>query len=391
MEVCDVRSKSLRRSSPKPWAILFLIMSTACSAAVTTAVVCVSYRNRMSPLSGATVAANGQVPLSWGWESHKARLCPDQQPNVDLGEALFRAASRELGMSTSTQRWPSAAGVSKRFYRFSSGGFAVAAMDGTRRAAVYVRVWKCANDSIRAWAHASFAQAPVRSGEVYYTEDTRDVVSLVKRAAEAGNGSVVAVTVLRDPVEHFLSGWNEIAERETRRKDATEDIRWDVQRDPEGTFERFVASLVAGVPQFPGQERGRVRSLPHVFAMSGVLVPLSRSASAGRTGIHLLYPQAAASLHDSAMEFPALLSVAAPGTVPFHAISQQAVDANVRTHPSGADALGTYSASKAVFARSGPTAKALCALAALDYACFPDFALPTQCIPVLNHPDLLDL
>ena len=323
--------------------------------------------------------------LSWDWESHKARLCPNQRPNVDLGEALFRAARRELGMHASKSRWPSSAGVADRFFSFSSGGFALAARDGTRRAAVYVRIWKCANDSIRAWAHATFAPAagdPTRS-DVFYAEDTVDVPSLVKRAEDAGNGSVVAVTILRDPVEHFLSGWNEIAERESRRGGGG--VRRMVQGDPEAHFMQFVSDLVAGVPRFPGQER--VRSLPHVFAMSGVLVPLHA------LGVPLVYPLATPSLHDAARKFPALASEAAPGTVPPEAMHDaHAVDAHSRTHPSGHDDLGTHEAARAVVARAGPTARAVCALSAMDYACFSDaFPVPALCLQVLDQSDFLNL
>ena len=52
------------------------------------------------------------------------------------------------------------------------------------------------------------------------------------------------------------------------------------------------------------------------------------------------------------------------------------------------DPYGTYAAAKDVWRRGGTTAKALCALLAMDYACFDELALPDVCLDVLGSRDL---
>jgi hypothetical protein len=58
------------------------------------------------------------------------------------------------------------------------------------------------------------------------------------------------------------------------------------------------------------------------------------------------------------------------------------------SHGSSKDPYGTYAAAKDVWRRGGNTAKALCALLAMDYACFDELALPDVCLDVLGSRDL---
>ena len=188
------------------------------------------------------------------------------------------------------------------------------------------------------------------------------------------------VTAVRDPIEHFLSGYNEFEYRVGNRPQ-------QFSRYENGTtarFEQFVTDFVGGAASsgIPVTDIG----LYHMFSMTGVLWELKRQRN--RLGEDA--PRLTAylpSLSNLDVEFPKFLMRSCNGLPP-----EMGIPFSVKTrHSSEDDVRGFYSAAKRAWSKQDTISRALCAIHAMDYACFDSIPIPSLCESVFFNQNFHEI
>lgn len=251
------------------------------------------------------------------------------------------------------------------FYRLSQGGW-VYTDRATRTSVAYARVFKCGSTQMEAYGLHQLAPIALAF------ESFPPGPSFQRATMEA----LCTLLVIRDPVEHFLAGYNEVEMRLADHKGTgglSEPLRF--LSEPVGSTERFVAfveDLLVRADQIPeALARGL---LTHVLPQANALLGLP--APSAVTFVHLAEIQ---------LEVPKAMR---EGRCSLPASSSPPMK-RAKGNRSSADPLGTLAAAQTMWASSGPVARALCALHAMDYACLDVLTLPIACADVLDDPGLL--
>ena len=328
------------------------------------------------------------------WPSVQKKLCPNGLPQTTAwGAKLFELARMEFGRnripdntttnsSTTTKPPVRPRPISPRLRRTFFDGFydangpiplvLVDDENGTSTSLMYGRIYKGANDQIRNYLGNNLNHNNNTRKKYTYLEPSRYNVQKYKEPC--------VFTVIRDPISHFLSGYNEIETRPVLKYAWVGPMQGEVayrkisyQDAGELRFESFVQELVEENVFFAQW------IFLHMYPMSRILNPLNKAnllpttASGGKsspaeTNIWIL-----PSIVNLTETLPAFLAERCPsfaanydpsGTLP----AMKASEANA--HPSQKDPLGTYQAAKNVWKKGGRVARSLCHLHAFDYACF---------------------
>ena len=318
------------------------------------------------------------------WPQLKDKLCSDQRPNPTVWLKLFQMARFELGFASNRIDLIDTDTTSKnfieRFYTFSSGGIRYASPN-REQYMVYLRIFKCANDQIIGNLNHTLRQQP--GAEVTLAMDRMTRKNIFNPIPKTLLPTTCIVTAIRDPVDHFLSGYNEMEFRNTRdnvqRKG--EHLRTHYSRFANGTsarFEQFVVDLIGGA-------LNHLNDISHVFSMSGVLWYLKSLEE--RIGYSPQLTSYLPSLVDINDEFPKLLNKTCPGLPP------AAVDSfPFKTkHDSSSDQFGFYTGAKeAMKDKESPVSRAICAIHAMDYACYDELDVPERCQGVFGSQKFHD-
>jgi len=338
----------------------------------------------VSPTSDGRPLASEDGFYTSTWPPLRKVMCGEGAPNLHLSSMLFKLArdevfltnptrpletmnTSELEQSIEEERPTSTA------EQFFSGNWGMSALDGnytqqdsgklTLFKTRYVRVWKAGNNQIRALEEDLAKELGI--------SDYQEEVRLRKKEFQTENGIEPCIyTVIRDPIQHFLSGYNEIEFRTFRTHTWPEapyhtDLPYNKTDDHKKRFRAFVEDLLVEDGSF------LVNSVySHCFSMSRVLSSL---AKIGRQLNGYL-----ADLADLTQRWPEFLTNTCPGLPPLESFPKPKVNGQ---HQSSKDPWGTYKASKEVWAEGGPIARALCLLSAPDYACFEDLpeGIPEFC------------
>ncbi len=121
---------------------------------------------------------------------------------------LFTQAWIEVGFDMDTiPNAPEDIHFVNEFFKFCSGGIGYTSLDGEHHFA-YLRSWKSANDQIR-----KNIETYVRKKDNLWDFDEYEWS--LPRIPLSKKSQTCLVTAVRDPVEHFLSAYNEIEHRST--------------------------------------------------------------------------------------------------------------------------------------------------------------------------------
>jgi len=303
---------------------------------------------------------------------------------------------------------------------------------------VYVTVWKCANEQIRSMEKELFKDKQRFNGT--YTEDGEgEVMSLYNALEKVGlidfvrhkkNRNIIVrfnapppppplppciYTAIRDPISHFLSGYNEVEYRmlveyandttekkhhapyhyvvpythidDSVRNDNNNGINFDSSDgDDENSKKALLRDHLHGrrkerfeafVKDFLRQEATLASNLEyeHVFSMTRILTSLAKFNQT-LTGY-------VPTIENITSKWPAFISKTCPGAPPLHKMPKMQIQGQ---HKSSKDPLGLYEAAKDVWKEGGPISRALCLLHAFDYACWKDLpaGIPDLCMEVYH-------
>ena len=327
--------------------------------------------------------------------------------NVNSSSSNGTTSSREFAKAALRSR------LGRWFYRLSQGGWVYEPKFTALRVA-YMRHFKCGSAQMD--TYGSRQLKPQSSGFLSLPPGPAFRRALIGSANAAPVSCALLVT--RDPIEHFLSGYNEVETRleamrlkthptstpddpqlhVTRRLQELENSELKFPRLPLGSTARataFVEDLLLRAPAAPDW---LIRDLlTHVFPQSNALLQLSGASSSSSlssvtTAATAVAPSppppptvAFVSLEKIQTEVPRLLQsvcgLPAPAAPPMH---------RSRPHASARDPVGARKAASELFQASGPAAAALCALHSFDYACFADVLTPPPlCAKIFSDPEFL--
>ncbi|CAJ1962899.1 unnamed protein product [Cylindrotheca closterium] len=253
----------------------------------------------------------------------------------------------------------------------------------------FLSIWKCANNQLR-----SFLE------QIFPGEDFKQQVRFKDRHEkfpEANNNkqghglSECILAVIRDPIAHFLSGYNEIEYR-IRSKEPRRPVaqKWPFGGQPEGSierFEQFVADLLTCPigKKLPGIiNAGAIRKLEleHLYSMTGVLRLLDKDDSVTRSNRNFHYLPSLKNLNETWGPFVVSSCPRSFSNTTKTKLLTTPMITESGKHESSGDPHGTYKSAKLVWKHGGPTAKALCAIHLMDYACWQDLpdGVPRLCM-----------
>lgn len=323
------------------------------------------------------------------WPPLQHSLCGTGAPNLKLSSTLFELARTEA-FENEDPRVAVLSNASTTKKNFFSGGYGADVFSGTnengeRFHTVYTRIWKCANNQIRSLLKEISEQ--FHEGGIREISLRKSLQEIKNNESDPSFPKVCIYTAIRDPISHFLSGYNEIETRLLgswiktnsweggKREIAPYHFRVPYNQTSPGLqrkrFRGFVEDLLLETPAF-----GHEVMYWHVSAMSRVLVDLKKY-NYTLTGY---IPQ----LQNLTSKLPAFMASTCPNFYSAETIPPVHIGGQ---HKSSGDPFGLYAAAKQVWKESGPFSRALCLLHAFDYACFenlPD-GIPSLCRSVYQE------
>jgi len=342
------------------------------------------------------------------WPPLKDALCGDGAPNLMLATTLFRLARAEVFSNSSFYNdrdeehrtfAPTRPvdldkrnfykpkyrnGMSRFLNQLYSGNFGATLFhgkmknqtgDGSGREFVtlYMKVWKCGNNQIRSMEKQLYTSDSVQGA--YYGNNLGKIMARLQ-SIKGRNQNVLPptciYTAVRDPILHFLSGYNELEYRQlSDGKVFRERLPGNFREAPyhrefpyssdnhelrKKRFQAFVEDVLLEEPVLVSNY-----IYWHYYPMSRILTSL-KQYDLKLSG----YIPDLANLTSTWQDF---MSSRCPQFLDRDSIPTMRVDGQ---HESSKDRLGLYRAAKDVWAEGGPISRSLCLVHAFDYACFDD-------------------
>ena len=349
------------------------------------------------------------------WPTLRHVLCGKGSSNLMLARTLFALAREEVFQEKFVNKTfrsnDGGGGPTNTLTNFFVGDFGTSIYhrDATNPnlTTVYARIWKCGNNQIRwmekkLWLNKQrqrhhngtyIPEMPLWQalGNYLYTKNITDGTYTYNSKVATTNKNTNNIappciyTVIRDPISHFLSGFNEVEVRILGEyNNGTSEYNMKNEHlAPYHTavpysnssstirrrrFSAFVEDLLQEEEAF-----SKHYMYSHFFSMSRILAVLAK--------YNLSLTGYIPSLENITSTWPAFISSTCPGAPPIDHIPKMTIQGQ---HRSSKDRLQLYKAAKDVWEEGGPIARSLCILHAFDYACYenlPD-GIPELCIKV---------
>eukprot|EP00537_Pseudo-nitzschia_pungens_P018487 CAMPEP_0172409498 /NCGR_PEP_ID=MMETSP1061-20121228/76397_1 /TAXON_ID=37318 /ORGANISM="Pseudo-nitzschia pungens, Strain cf. pungens" /LENGTH=448 /DNA_ID=CAMNT_0013145653 /DNA_START=220 /DNA_END=1566 /DNA_ORIENTATION=- len=349
------------------------------------------------------------------WPPLQRVLCGEGYPNLYMSQTLFDLARKEVFHNIHGNREFSISDIIKpsmvnRSFlsqdgepsllrkKFMLGDWGTSIFHGTnnqghRFATLYLKIWKCGNNQIR-WMekklfhkyNGTYVSSSMRLYEAItsylYTYNPKNR-TLNYNFADTPPPCIY--TAIRDPISHFLSGYNEIETRQLEGYNNSSvfpvnatsapyhiDVPYS-STSPWLRKKRFVAFVRDVLLEEKVLASHHVYS--HFYSMSRILHTLMK--------YNLTLTSYIPSLSNLTTTWPEFVSSTCPGAPPLDEYPHMTKQGQ---HKSSKDQLGLYDAAKEVWSDGGPIARSLCLLQAFDYACFEDLpeGVPDLCREVFR-------
>jgi hypothetical protein len=237
---------------------------------------------------------------------------------------------------------------------------------------MYVRVWKAANNQITGMEYqAGMTSSPFRENRS--KEEIDFELFLQSYNATSQLPKICLYTAIRDPISHFLSGYNEIEFR--RHSNSPPNVAHKLNTTD--LFEQFVVDLFLNHLDF------RKWEYLHIMPMSRIL--------GGLFDYNLTLTDYIPSLTNLTKVWPEFIQKTCPGISPSIKFPKEGMRIGGQ-HESSEDPWGSYQAAKSVWKEQGHIARALCILHAFDYACYDKLStsIPPLCVDVYRSSQFVD-
>ena len=296
------------------------------------------------------------------WPDIRTKLYPKLRPNINYGRNLFLATQRQLGMSPIEDSAELSAFQhfigEERFWTFQSGGWIYTPKDGGV-STIYLRIFKAGNNQLMS-GYETILSGSRAEGNYTRFDKLHDIPRQILKNA-------CIVTAVRDPVERWLSGYNEIeyraAEVRPERMNSNHTAQFHrFQYGTEQRFDQFVRDFIGGPARDLKIQYG------HIYSMTGVLYRLDEDVGATLTSY-------LSSLQNLTHTFPDFITSTCP-SLPKSAQKPMSLHGQ---HVTSGDPLGFYAAAKEAWKKQATTARALCTISAMDYACYEKLPVPPLC------------
>jgi hypothetical protein len=251
-------------------------------------------------------------------------------------------------------------------------------------------ITRCCFQQLNDWVRNTLGKANggiYQEINVHKSGRAKAVQDLKKKSATSKAPCII--TAIRDPVSHFIAGYNEMEyriERDNRLQNASGLLFDRYKLGSTNRFEQFVADYFGGPKTLGGPEREgwtEWHSVEpgHIYSMSGVLNMLAEQG--------LKLTSYLPSLRNLGETWPAFVQNTCPGLPESTASTPMRLQGQ---HEHTNSKSPAYKAAKRVWEEEGATARALCVVHAMDYACWenlPD-GIPSVCMDVYTSRKFVD-
>lgn len=343
------------------------------------------------------------------WPSVRHVLCGRGSPNLMLSRLLFKLAREEVFRENDPEILNTTfknihGGPTDTLTAFFVGNWGTSIYKDAQNlhlTTVYIRIWKCANNQIR-WMEKKLARQRkgtyIPSGNFHSLSQyihARNNINKTHSYDSLTDDEIVQpcfYTAIRDPLTHFLSGFNEVEVRTlgeynngTTKYNMTSHIAPYHKNVPYSNssktlrkqrFTAFVKDLLLEDDIFSTHYQ-----YSHFFSMSRVLSVLSKY-NISLTGY-------IPTITNITSTWPAFIASTCKNAPTVDKIPKMTIQGQ---HRSSNDRLQMYQAARDVWNEGGPIARSLCLLHAYDYACWEHLpeGIPRTCSDVYKkHARLL--
>lgn len=308
------------------------------------------------------------------WNKIQEKLCPHMTPNPRAWIKIFELARQELGLSDADIHIKDKAeeDAVTLFFKFNAGGYVfTTTLEDNPHHMIYLKMYKCGSthiiENLMSWYNTQL-KGNVIPSSFFPTSDVYKNAQL-QRTLYANNACVV--TALREPVDHFLSAYNEVMHRRRTRYRRNRISRVQNETTLQLQFEQFVINFI-NEPQHSYNGRMEELEMTHVYSMSGSLRGLKRLQQCH--GNHhapniTAYLPSAQNLN---LEFPEMMKRHCP------LIPKLDVFAAQTSQASRLDQYNYHASARTVWMEGGAVSRALCIIHVMDYFCW-DVPVPAFC------------